>query len=770
MDESPRFRLSILGIVAFSLFAALFARLYYLQVMATSQGEVEADANRVRVLTEEAPRGRILDAKGRVIVDNRTSLIVTVDPTQLKELPKDQQEQVLLRVAESLTSSGIPTKVAALERRLSDPQFNPLQPIPVAVDVPDELEVYLAERADDFPSVQVRRESVREYPQGSLAAHVLGYVGRISQKEFVAKMGTRDDPKVVAKPYEPDSNIGKTGIEETFEDDLRGVPGIRKIEVDVKGKAIRQLDYQRPVPGSDVQLTIDIDVQRTAEKSLADKLESKRGTYTQGHQIAKAQAGAAVVLDPRNGNVIAMASYPTYDPGEFVNGISTDRYLQLTGGDTSDNPLTNRAVAGQYAPGSTFKLITAMAAIEKGVKGPYQPFYDSGTFMIPGCTGNGCARHNAEQATNGVVDMPRALTVSSDVYFYQLGLDFWTQRQKVGDGIQEVAHQLGMGAPTGVQLPDELAGLIPDPAIRKQRHEQNPKAFPEGQWFPGDNVNLAIGQGEVLVTPLQLANAYATFIDHGTLHRPTLVWRVLSPWADATAPALVACASDYLTTKAGCVVRTIDQPPIAKFDIPANVFDPIRAGLAGVTTDPHGTATGAFAGFDQKAFPLLGKTGTAQEPGLKADNSLFVGIGPADDPQYVAVAVLEQAGFGAEAAAPVVRSIFEQVSGQAQPADSCAVGSPGTPSSTTTTVTAQPTACPDVSPGGATGNGTGGTTPPVTGGGLPPATTTTRTTTKNTTTTVAATTTTGAPPPTPPPTTSPTTTAPTTTTTTGAGP
>lgn len=714
--ETPRLRLSILGIVVFSLFAALFVRLYYLQIMAPDEGEVEAANNRVRTIQEEAPRGRILDAKGRVLVDNRTSLVVTIDPHELEDLEAAERSDLLLRLAEQLTRSGLPTKVSSIERRLADPQYSPLQPIPVAIDVPEDLMVFLAERADDYPSVQVRRETVRQYPEKSMAAHVVGYVGRISSDELKTRMGTKDEPLAPPKPYEPDSAIGKTGVERTFEDELRGVPGVKKVEVDRFGKVVRELreDYRAPIPGNDLQLSIDMDVQRVTEESLAKQLEDLRGTYTRDGKIAQGKVGSAVVLDPRNGHVIAMASYPTYDPSEFVNGISTERYDQWTKGEPADNPTINRAIAGLYAPGSTFKLVTAYAALEKGLINGTETFYDNGVYVV----GNR-EFQNAQRAVLGPVQLPRALTVSSDVYFYALGDRFWKERDSFGDGIQETARKFGFGTTTGIQLPGELAGVVPDPAWKKQFWESLPANLQtkDGEkWYAGDNVNLAIGQGDVLATPLQMADSYAVFANKGTRDKITVVKRVLKPGIDVNDPALDTCTIG----DPGCgVVSRFEETVASHFDMVDRYYELIRQGLGGVTSDNNGgTATELFKGFDQKGWPVLGKTGTAEVAG-KADTSLFVGVGPADDPQYVAVAVLEQSGFGSDAAGPLVRAIFEHVSGQADCPD------PTTPEATptTTTVAGTPSTCPDAAqsgtatPGAGTGTAaTGGatTTPPTT--------------------------------------------------------
>jgi penicillin-binding protein 2 len=640
--DSPRLRLSILGIVVVSLFGALFARLWYLQVMAAPEYRVEAQANRVRTVAEEAPRGRILDAKGRVLVDNRSSLVVTVDPTDLRAV--DDRGALLLDLAETLTRFGVPTKVATIEQRLVDEQYNPLQPIPVAIDVPEQLELYLAERADEFPSVQVRRESVREYPYGSTAAHLLGYVGRISQTELEDKQGTEDAPKEVAKPYQPGSTIGKEGVERTFEDDLRGRPGTRTLEIDANNQPVRTVDYVAPEPGNDIQLAIDVDVQMMAERALAEQLESIRGGRTSDGNRMNAPAGSVVVLDPRDGAVIAMASYPTYNPDEFVNGISAARYAQLTGGAESDNPLIDRSLQGLYAPGSTFKPVTAYAAMTAGVIDGSTFFNDRGSFSLGdrNVTNSGGKAH-------GSVDVARSLTVSSNVFYAWLGSRFWEDRAVYGDGIQAAATTLGLGAPTGIALPAERAGLVPTPESKAQRNAENPEAFPYGEWFPGDNVNIAIGQGDVLVTPLQLANTYATIANGGTVYVPNLVTRVLRPLSDPNDPA--------------AVVRVIEPQVRAEVPLPPEVRDPLVAGLVGVTANREGTAWATFSGFDLDAFPIAGKTGTAEVRG-QADNSVFASFAPAGAPRYAVAAVLQESGFGGQAAAPAVRRIYELLSDQ----------------------------------------------------------------------------------------------------------
>lgn len=655
--ESPRLRLSIIGIVIVSLFGALFARLWYLQVIIPTEFQTKAASNTLREVSTEAPRGRILDRWGKVLVDNRTSLIVTVNQHQLDQ--SKRRKEVLQSLAADLTLAGVPTKVAAIEQRLSDKQYNPLQPIPVAIDVPEAFQVALEERAEDFPGVEVRRELVRNYPNlpTTTAAHVLGYTGRISETELTEKMGTKEAKKEIAKPYQPDSDIGKTGVEKVYEDVLRGTPGICKLEVDAKNKPVRTTECRAPVPGNDLVLTIDLEMQKRLEADLALQLLGLRGGVSSDGRAVAAPAGSSVVMNPTNGQVLAMASFPTYDPSEFVNGISSDRYKQLTGDEATDNPLINRAIQGQYAPGSTFKLITANAALSQGAINGNTPINDGGSFRYGGMTFN-----NAGGAAYGPVAMQRAITVSSDVYFYTLG-SWYNDRAKWGNGIQDTAERFGFNHPTGIPLPGEAPGHVQTPESKKQMHDENPKAFPNGDWVPGDTVQLAIGQNVVVATPLQLATAYATFSQKGVRYKPQIAWKVVKPGTENVLDPL----ND---------VEVILPEKRAEFQIPPQVFDPIFFGLVGVPDrSKEGTAGAVFEGWDLKAWPVAAKTGTAEVKG-KADTSLFVAFGPAASPQVVSVAVLEQSGFGAEAAAPVVRKTLEPLAGQAPPAfpDMSAVG------------------------------------------------------------------------------------------------
>src|SRR5437660_5993663 len=420
--ESPRLRLGIVAIVVVSLFAALLARLWYLRVLAAPAYRVQADVNRVRTIYTEAPRGRILDRQGRVLVDNRVSDAVVVNREELGS----RRAEVVPRLAEVLKMQA-----SDVQKRLDDKRYSPFKPIPVATDVPKETIIYIREHQSDYPGIGGVQLTERFYPYNSLAAHLLGWVGEINGGELAT---------LKKKGYREGDSIGKSGIEKVYEDDLRGKPQVERLEVDSKGRVLRSLGTDAPVQGHDVQLTLDLDVEKLAEDSLQQGLQAARGSYDK--QQAKhfiAPAGAVVVMDPRDGSILALASNPTYDPSVFVNGIKPEVFAALND-PNSHYPLTNRAIQGQYAPGSTFKLVTALAALTKGLINPSTTVADAGKIKI----GNRIFK-NAGGEVNGYVNIVKALTVSSDVFFYTLGNQFWNTRDRYGDAIQEMAHELGPG-------------------------------------------------------------------------------------------------------------------------------------------------------------------------------------------------------------------------------------------------------------------------------------------------------------------------------------
>ncbi|HVM39808.1 MAG TPA: penicillin-binding transpeptidase domain-containing protein, partial [Acidimicrobiia bacterium] len=388
-----------------------------------------------------------------------------------------------------------------------------------------------------------------------------------------------------------------------------------------------------PQRGADVQLSIDLDVQRAAEESLARRILAAR------NEEVEAPGGAVVVLDASDGSVVAMASFPTFDPSGFVHGIRTDVWEQLNAPE-SHLPLNNRAIQGLYPPASTFKIVTGTAGVTTGLRTVDTTIVDRGAVEI----GDRLFR-NAGQKSHGVVDLRRAITVSSDVYFYQLAAEINSLPKPADEEIQRVARLFGFDEPTGIELPFEQGGRVPDRAWKRGVNEANPAAFPEGNWFTGDTVNMAIGQGDLLATPLQITNAYAALANGGDVHRPHLGARVIDRF--------------------GSVVREI-TPEVEGEVTPLKEHAQIRAallqGMRGAVAHEDGTAYSAFRGWSGP--PVAGKTGTAQV-GLasqaKIDTSLFVGLFPADQPRYVVGALAEQAGAGSAVAAPIVRDVMANI-------------------------------------------------------------------------------------------------------------
>ena len=652
LPQSHRLRLAVLAAVVISLFVPLIGRLWYLQVIKETAFVERAADNTTETIIELAPRGRILDVQGRVLVDNRASILVTIDKEEMASVAADDLQDLFFSLATEISRSGNLTKVNQIEAAYRSNRYGPFAEVPVVQDISEELQIYLAEYSYKFPGVNTTVTTVRDYPYGSLAAHILGYVGLLSEDEM-------SSVALKQKTYLANDEIGKSGIELFYEDALRGTPGRKVVTVD-KFNNILEVNEEVPAKaGSDVQLTIDIDLQALAEQELARGLTLARQQPTkfeeEGVVIFNAPAGAMVVMDPRDGSIVAMASHPTFDPELFVSGISNDDFDDLT--DPGNFlPLLNRAIQGTYPPGSTFKPFTAYAALDtgligsRGILGIDDPFYDEGIFTIPNCEGGTCQFQNAGEAAYGDVDLKLALTYSSDVYFYNLAASFDILPGFDLESVQVAARAFGYGSRTGVTLAGEGSGRIPTPASRRDAYRENPEAFLTGQWLTGDTLNTSIGQGDVLATPLQIVNAYSALINGGTLYAPNLGARTLDPISGET--------------------QVEFAPRVLKeIYLPDAFSDPILEGLADVTTwrseiGTEGTAYNAFKDFPHDEWPVSGKTGTSEkqvENALIADYGLFVGWGPNPNPEYVAVVVLEEAGFGGQVAAPVIRRYFEQI-------------------------------------------------------------------------------------------------------------
>jgi penicillin-binding protein 2 len=710
-DSNSRLRLSVIGVIIGALFCGLLARLWFLQIGSSNTFAAQTQANRIRTVTDPGFRGQILDRNGVPIVQNQL-----VDSIEISRgLPLSQLKVTVKNLATLLN-----TTETAVWKQINNPTLTAYQPIPIAwpssaaipgaattpttssttpgssgttstssgptttttttpavstptasTTVPYTALVYIKERPEMFPGVIVTQRSVRKYlftnldPASgipSYASQLLGYVGAVNGQDLKLHKG---------EGYSGQDVIGKDGVEQVFESELRGTPHTRKLEVNSRGQVVRVINDTPAKSGNDLKLTMDVNIQKVAEDSLQQGIlevrQMRDTTFKNQLKNFSAPGGSAVVLDARDGSVVAMASNPTFDVTKFTSGVPLDQFKTLTN-PASNYPLLNRATQGLYPPGSTFKLITAIAALEHAQAINAVPGTAGYNFVDNGCLAFGNPPQqfcNAGKTPHGNVDLPKAIEVSSDVYFYNLGFKFWRTLQgsnatnpptpgnpKDGYGIQQVAKQFGFGRSTAVGLPQEANGRIPDQSFKLLVNKHNPDPFSR-QWLPGDSANVATGQGDVLVTPLQLARAYAAFANGGTLYSPRLASEVLSPGDQRS------------------IVRELPVQQDAKINLKPGVRATILPGLSGAVNASDGTAKAAFNGYSGP--PLVGKTGTAQQPPPQEDTAWFVGIinpDPTDpkQPQYVVVVNVEQAGFGGTVAAPIARRIIDALNGNLNPA------------------------------------------------------------------------------------------------------
>lgn len=610
------------AIVAF-LFAALVTRLWFLQVLAAETYQQRAETNRVRLVPIPAPRGQVLDRNGNVLVDNRNSIQLTVNRRFVPNV-----EELLLKLSELLE---VPVK--QLADRLNDPDYLPFQPVPIAEDVPERTVYHIKEHQEEFPGVNYREVAVRKHVHGNLAAHVLGYLGEVGPQELGSP---------AFRGYRPGDRVGRGGVEQAYERFLRGRDGWLKLEVDSEGQPLGSLGRREPGAGNDLVLSLDLGIQRHAEQSLQEGIQAARGIATTLGYL-QAPAGAVVVLDPTNGQVLAMASYPPFDPRVFQRGISDEQWDQLNS-KAAGLPLINRAVQGLYPPGSTIKPFVASAAVKHKVAKPGEYFNCPPTFEVPGDT-SGTVFHNWKSTHSGFISLPQSLIESCDTVYYGFGLNFYRDYQIRGEALQRELRRFGFGNATGVDLPGERDGRVPDRAWKESVHEAYPRLYPEDLWLPGDTINMSIGQGDLLVTPLQLATGFAALANGGTLYEPQLARQVQDP--------------------EGEVLEAFEPKERGTVSVPPGAREAILQGLQGVVSAGTGTATTAFAGFPFDRIPVAGKTGTSEVivDGKDANHSWFAAFAPADDPRYVAVALVEQGGHGSQVAAPIVRRILEGIFG-----------------------------------------------------------------------------------------------------------
>ncbi len=634
-DSRPGLRLRITGIVVVALFALLGLRLWALQVLQAPAAAQAVTANQIRVVAVEPTRGLILDRSGNPLVDN-----VVTEQITLSRMSAQQDPSVVGRLAALIGET-----TAQIQASISDTRYSLYKPVPVLSNAPLSDILYIREHQDDFPGVSSVQTSERSYSQleepgpaqqGYPASQVLGYVGTINTAELASR---------VSQGYQEGDPFGQSGLEYQYESDLRGTPGQQQLEVDSQGQVAGVLKTTPSKPGDDIVTNLDTNLQQVADNALAAQVHALRGTFDPQCNnntgcYPAATGGAVVVMSPQTGAVYAMSSYPSYNPSIWVGGISSDEYAALS--DPANNePLLNRAIDGLYTPGSTFKLNTATAALDSGLWSPGEYYDDTGTFTVPGCQYNSptCKLHNSEgDGGFGDIDISTALTVSSDDFFYNLGAQFYDDRGTYGQTpIQDQAAQYGLGELTGIDLPGEAQGRVDSQAVRAKLHSLDPTAFPNTTWYTGDNVQMAFGQGGTYITPIEQAVAYSTFANGGTRYAPEVAAAVVSP--------------------SGKVVQRLAPKVTGHVNLPASTSQALMAGFTGVVQDASGTAYETFRGLN---FPggIAGKTGTADTVAGKEPTAWFVGFGPTADPQYVVVCVIDQAGYGATAAAPVVRDIF----------------------------------------------------------------------------------------------------------------
>lgn len=578
------------------IFLLLILRLWYLQIISHEVYQERSVRNRTRVLPLEAPRGPVYDRNGLLLVDNRPSFRISV----MRQDVEDQQA-LIKRLAELLE-----VEPEVLEQRWKEGQRFPIyRPVPLATDVSWDMMERIQEHGVELPGVLTEVRPVRDYLEKGSAAHLVGYLGEVTEEELGSER---------YRDYQAGDFIGKIALEKTFEPFLKGEKGQRLLEVDVKGKLLRELQMEAARPGNKMYLTLDRELQRAADEAFGD------------------QSGAAIALDVENGDILAMVSRPTFDPALFARGIASDEWMTLL--KDKRHPLQNKVIAGQYPPGSTFKMIVALAAMKEGIASSSRVVDCGGDFVL------GDSRFRCwKKAGHGHTDLKKALRESCDVWFYQVGLELGI------DKLSKAAKELGLGAPVGYPLPGEKNGVIPSQEW-KRAHFNKP-------WYAGETVIASIGQGFVLSTPIQLAVMTAALANGGKVLQPQLVERI-EDWQ-----------GDLLLKPETVVVRQVDYPPSA--------WKAINRGLVAAVNEPHGT--GQVARLEQVV--VAGKTGTSQVVRRKSDeeekldeegdvpyrfrpHALFVAYAPADKPKIAVAVVVEHGQHGGSAAGPVAKSIIEQ--------------------------------------------------------------------------------------------------------------
>ncbi len=602
-QELGRFRLRLIAAGALVLFGfgLVTARLVTLQVLRHDELSTRAESNRITVLPITPNRGLILDRNGVVLANNYSAYTLELTPSKIDDLEGtiDALQEVI----------DITTRDRRRFKRMMD-DAKSFESLPIRTKLSDEEVARFTAQRFRFPGVDIKARLFRNYPYGELGSHVLGYIGRINQAEKDAIDETDD-----AANYKGTDYIGKLGIEQKYEAELHGITGFEEVETSASGRAVRRLRASPPTPGNTVRLSIDIKLQAMVEQLFGDR------------------RGALVAIDPRSGEVLAFVSKPTFDPNLFVDGIDSESWKELN--ESIDKPLLNRALRGTYPPGSTFKPFMAIAALESGKRTPQQTTYDNGVFMF----GNHRFRSHGDGGL-GVVDMNRSIVKSSNVYYYQLAADMGV------DLIHEQLEPFGFGRRTGIDINGEVTGVLPSTEWKRKYYKK-----PELQkWYAGETISLGIGQGYNNFTMLQLATATATLVSGGQRYVPRLVREI----------------EDVATRE----TRLVSAEALSPLPLQPDHVEVVRKALHGVTQE--GTSTRVFMGA---SYPSGGKTGTAQAVGIRQDqkydkskmadylrdHSLYTAFAPVDNPQVALAVIVENSGFGAEAAAPIARRVLDFV-------------------------------------------------------------------------------------------------------------
>lgn len=700
-------RLGVLATVSLVLMSAIGVRLWFLQGVQAASYERAVNAAKLRTVYIPPERGRIFDADGRILADNREILTVTVDWAYVRK--KKNRDELFSRLAGVLgvTESALQQRydpcyeAPAVPKCTKGNPYSPLLPLPLREDVSEDQVNMILERAEDYPGVDVMTEWRRVYPYAPLASHIVGYMGAITAETKA---------RYLDAGYNLNERVGQFGVELSMEERLHGSWGKVVYEIDATGAIVREVSRDNPVPGEDIQLTIDLDYQQYAEQALETELKARRQvlvynqldvktlgrtrvyqyTDTSGKKVDypesvpyKAPGGAVVIENWSNGHILAMATYPTFDNRWMESGITSQKYAELFPSKNPDGSdldpdraiLVNRAVQANYNLGSSIKPFIAWSAVNAGIITPNDVFDDQGTYLVRSidpsrCEHKGgtarCIFKNATSSSTGKptiygpVTVESALAVSSDAFFYHLGEEFFIQG---GDTLlKSEMERFGFGEHTGVELPFEWSGRIPDDAVKKNLIDTGKFGKNEVPYLVvGDNVQVAIGQGLMAATPIQLANAYATLANGGLLLQPTIVKAVLAPLTPDAGPA-------QADLSAAVVVESHDVPKVRdELEMPNEVRDPIVNGLRrvirgrGVSYNYYHPSTGEslFRGLPAR-IDLHGKTGTAQgAANLPWNDSSAFGSFINDGAMPIAAYVyLEKAGYGAQAAAPLTKCLY----------------------------------------------------------------------------------------------------------------